>query len=456
MPLFPVKKRILDEALPFQGELVHLLEEPLPKGIRSTLYYCVILATAALLVSIFFKVDVVVQGTGKLTFDSPPIVLQAYERAVLRSLEVKPGDRVKKGQILATLDPTFAQADFTAIEERGKLIRSQVKRMECEATGTPYEADALDGAAGSLQAEIFAQRAAEYKFRIKALTEKIEESEAGLAGIQAARENLEKQLAIADSIESMQESLVKSKTNSQLELLGAKTSRLRTDREFRDAGDRLVEKRHQWENAQAARESFVQEWRRTLLEDLSRQRSEQLQIEAALTKSARIRSMVEIVAPADGVVMDLANRSVGSVLRDTEAIVILAPTEAPLLCEMEIGSSDIGGIALGDLVLVKVDAFPYQRYGGLTGTVRSVSQESHVSGGNSPDLESVGSKRVLQGGAHRVAVELGSCRMERLPAGRTLFPGMTASGEVHVGKRRLISYLLDPLLRGLQESFREV
>src|SRR6202000_2180054 len=130
-----------DEALSLRGELVHLLEEPLPKGIRSTMLYCVALTVTALLVAFFFKVDVVVQGPGKLTYDAPPIVLQPFEHAVLRSLLVKPGDVVHQGQTLATLDPTFSQADVTALEERHRSTHAQVKRLESEVYGTAYQPD---------------------------------------------------------------------------------------------------------------------------------------------------------------------------------------------------------------------------------------------------------------------------------------------------------------------------
>lgn len=455
MNLFAQKSNILDEALPFQGELTHLLEEPLPKGIRSTIYYCVFLALAALAVSILFKVDVVVQGPGKLTYDGPPVVLQPFERAVLRSLQVKPGDVVQKGQVLATLDPTFAQADLMALEDRLKQVHAQSERLEAEASGKTYRPNLADGQAGELQAEIFNQRSSEFQFRTKELFETIQESEASLLRVRAERDNLNQQLSVAVSIEGMQEALLKTHTSSNLEFLAAKNSRLKAERDFRDAVDRLVELQHQLETAQAKKEGFVQEWRRVLLEDLSKERAEQSQVDAALKKSSRINSLVVISAPVDGVVLDIANRSVGSVLRETEPLIVLAPTDAPLLCEMELGSADIGEIAVGDGVLIKVDAFPFQRHGGVSGKVRSISHESHVPGGGGTDLESVGNKRSNQGGAHRVAVEITSNRLDGLNSSKSLFPGMTCSGEVQIGKRRLINYLLDPLLRGLRESFRE-
>lgn len=455
MALFKKNERIIVEALPFQGDLVRLLEEPLPKGIRGTIYYCVGLALTALLVATIFHVDVVVVGGGKLTYDGQPIVLQPFERAMLKSLLVRPGDMVQKGQTLATLDPTFSQADLGALDDRKKALGAQVSRLEAEAYGRAYAPELSDNRSALLQAEIYRQRSTEYQSRLRAYDETVQESKAGLARLQSEMGILREQLEVSASIESMQENLLNLQTNSKLEFLAAKSTRLRAERDFREAKERLVELQHRIEMALAQRESFVQEWRRTVLEELNRCRSEEAQVDAGLKKSERINSLVTITAPEDGMVIELASRSVGSIVRDAEPLVVMVPSSAPLICEIEISSSEVGEVSVGDSVLVKVDAFPFQRFGGVWGTIRSISHESFPMGA-SGEMDSLSSKKAIaRGGAHRVSVDLSDNRVELLPVGRALFPGMTARGEVHVGKRRLINYILHPLLRGLRESFRE-
>ena len=455
MALFKKSERIIVEALPFQGDLVRLLEEPLPKGIRGTIYYCVGLALTALLVATIFHVDVVVVGGGKLTYDGQPIVLQPFERAMLKSLLVRPGDMVQKGQTLATLDPTFSQADLGALDDRKKALGAQVSRLEAEAYGRAYAPELSDNRSALLQAEIYRQRSTEYQSRLRAYDETVQESKAGLARLQSEMGILREQLEVSASIESMQENLLNLQTNSKLEFLAAKSTRLRAERDFREAKERLVELQHRIEMALAQRESFVQEWRRTVLEELNRCRSEEAQVDAGLKKSERINSLVTITAPEDGMVIELASRSVGSIVRDAEPLVVMVPSSAPLICEVESSSSEVGEVSVGDSVLVKVDAFPFQRFGGVWGTIRSISHESFPMGA-SGEMDSLSSKKAIaRGGAHRVSVDLSDNRVELLPVGRALFPGMTARGEVHVGKRRLINYILHPLLRGLRESFRE-
>jgi HlyD family secretion protein len=448
-------KRILGEALTFQSDLVHLLDEPLPRGLRGAIHYFGMLIFLALLISIIFKVDVVVQGQGKLTYDGPPIVLQPFEHAVLRSLSVRPGDAVKKGQVLATLDPTFSQADLSALESRNKAVRSQIRRLEAESTNTAYEPSPADGEAGILQLEVYTRRMAEHRARMRTLEETLAETRASLSRTKSDIKNLEEQLKISSTVEKMQESLLKLNTNSKLEYLSAQNNRLRAEREFQEATDRLVEGEHRLKAVESQKEGAVEEWKRVAFEELTRQRAEQAQVEASLTKITRMNALISITAPEDGVVLDIANRSVGSVLRDAEPLVILIPTSIPMISEIQLSSAAVGEASVGDKVLIKVDAFPFQRFGGLHGHIRSISFESH-SGGAPGDMESVANKRAVgAGGLHRVAIELQSPRIDRQPANRSLFPGMTVTAEIHLGKRRLINYLLHPILRGLGESFRE-
>jgi HlyD family secretion protein len=290
---------------------------------------------------------------------------------------------------------------------------------------------------------------------MRAFDEMLAETNAGVSRTTADIRNLEEQLKISGTVEKMQESLLKLNTNSKLEYLTAQNNRLRAEREFQEATDRLVELGHRLKTVEAQKDGALQEWRRNLFEELTRQRAERALVETSLTKLERVNSMIAITAPEDGVVLDIANRSVGSVLRDAEPLVILIPTSIPMISEIQLSSASVGEASVGDAVLIKVDAFPFQRYGGLHGKIRSISFESHA-GGAASDLESVANKRAVgAGGLHRVAIELDAPRLPKQPANRYLFPGMTVSAEIHLGKRRLINYVLHPILRGLGESFRE-
>jgi HlyD family secretion protein len=164
-----------------------------------------------------------------------------------------------------------------------------------------------------------------------------------------------------------------------------------------------------------------------------------------------MNDLVVLTAPEDGIVTEVAKRSVGSVLHEAEPLVTLVPTDAPLIAEVMIGSGDVGYTKTGDDVAIKVDAFPYQRHGLLQGHLRSVAEESVSPGtGGSVSPSSEGS-----GVFHRSQVTLTSDTLRMMPDGAHLIPGMTVTAEVKVGSRSVISYFLYPIRRGFGESIRE-
>jgi HlyD family secretion protein len=156
------------------------------------------------------------------------------------------------------------------------------------------------------------------------------------------------------------------------------------------------------------------------------------------------------------VVLDVARRAVGSVVREAEPLITLVPSHAPLVAEVIVSSSDIGYAAPGDHVILKVDAFPYQRHGFIEGRLLSISEESFSPGSRGATASGEGAAMPSVGGAvHRARIALTNTKLENLPENAHLIPGMTLSAEIMVGKRSVISYFLHPITRGLGESMRE-
>jgi HlyD family secretion protein len=165
-----------------------------------------------------------------------------------------------------------------------------------------------------------------------------------------------------------------------------------------------------------------------------------------LRKAELRRSMVVLRAPADAVVLEIAPRSVGSVVREAEPLITLVPLNVPLEIEASVAASDMATIAVGQPVRIKLDALPFQKHGTIAGTLRTVSPDAFVA---EKPSEPAG------GAFYRVRIRLAELDMRNLPPGFRLLPGMTIRAEVAAGRRTVLSYLLYPLLRGLDESIRE-
>lgn len=329
-------------------------------------------------------VDIIVQATGELATETPPIVLQPMERSIIRRLNVKLGEVVTKGQVLATLDATFTQADVAVLDLQQASLLAQIARINAELDGVAYAIANRNDADQTMQHAVYLQRKAQYGARLRAFDEDINRLESSVNTTKHNRALLTEQLQVANEVEGMRQKLYSAQTGSRLNLLEFKNARLRIEREYQEAGDKMTELQHTIESKKAERQSFMDEWRGQLLSELVKLRQEASKVQELLTKATRMRDLIVIKAPEDGVVLHVAQRSVGSVLREAEPLVSIVPTNAVLIADVRISSGDVGYTKAGDEVKVKVDAFPYQRHGLLIGRLISVSEElffvKHVRG----------------------------------------------------------------------------
>jgi len=450
------RSSVMEDAIPFQDDIEEILEERAPPLLRSMNYLVAGLFISFVVIATVVKVDVVVVGTGRLVTDSPTILLQPMDRSIIREINVKAGDVVTKGQVLATLDPTFAQADVASLAAQQRAVEAQVRRLEAELNGSAFEAGSGSNSDDVLQTILFRQRQSEYQSRLRVFDQDVLRIEAGIRTADDDRGLLAQQLEVARDVESMRASAVKSQAGSRLQFLDSQAARMQAERDFRETSNRLAELQHEMASRQAGRAAFIDEWRRQLLESLVSTRTEAAKLTEAMTKAARMRDLVMVTAPQDGVVLEVAKRSVGSVMREAEALATIVPANATLIAEINISSTDVGYTRTGDEALIKVDAFPYQRHGTLPGRLLTVSEESFSAGGGVGPEGGLSTPGHSGGGAfHRSRVALERTTLEAMPQGGRLIPGMTLSAEIKVGTRTIMSYFLDPVTRSLGDSIRE-
>lgn len=441
------------EAVAFQTDLEELLAEPPPPFLGGAHHLVALLFLLLLGLAAVARVDVVVTASGRLATDAPPIVLQPLERASLRELRVRPGDRVVTGQTLAVLDSTFTEADTASLTAQRRALTAHLRRLDAEMANAPPPTDLTADPDALLQAVLQAQRHALHTARLRGFDEELRSLAAGIRTLDDSATLLGEQAGIARDVENLRQRLVEGQIGSRLNLLGARTQRLQAEQELRQARNRIEELRHALQSKQAERQGFLDDWRRQLLEETVRIRGELVRVAEQLAKANRLNELTVVIAPMDGIVLDVARRSIGSVLREAEPLVTLVPANVPLIAEIALRSADIGYTRPGDAVVLKVDAFPFQRHGVLEGRLRSVGQESF---GRQDAAAPDGRTAPASGGAvHGGQVVLSGSGLSDLPPGTNVIPGMTVTAEIKVGTRRVLSYFLNPLVRGLQESLRE-
>ena len=229
-------------------------------------------------------------------------------------------------------------------------------------------------------------------------------------------------------------------------LLDAEEKRLEVERDYRLANNRQHEIVREIAATNAERDAFAKSWRQEAMEKLSTTLQQRDEVDEQLSKSRLRAKLVTLTAPQDAIVLDIGKKSVGSVLREAEPLFTLVPLDAKLELEMEVAPADIGAIRVSDSTRIKIDAYPFQKHGVIEGKVTNISADAFAR-----QLPTGG-----QGFYYLARVSLEDAQLRKLPPGPTrLLPGMTASGEVVTGKRTVISYFLYPVIRLLDESFRE-
>ncbi|UWM85171.1 HlyD family type I secretion periplasmic adaptor subunit [Rhizobium sp. SRDI969] len=431
----------------FQSDAVELEERAPPRVARMTLYCVTALIASAITWASVSSIDEVVIAPGKLVTTQPTIVVQPLETSIIRTIEVKAGEVVHAGQTLATLDATFSQADVDQQQAKFSALDAQVRRIEAELAGNDYTAG--DTPDQMLQAQLFGQRRAFYTAQLQNFEQQIAGQSAALLASKNQEAVLNDRRDGLSQIEAARERLYNKQSGSLITLLGSRDARLDVESDLTAVRGRADEAAHAYAKLTADRQAFIEDFRRAAMEQLVELRGQRDMADEELKKMALRRNMVALTAPADSVVLDLAQRSVGSVVREAEPVVTLVPINVPLEAEVSINTRDIGRVAVGKEARIKLDAYPFQKYGTATGEVRTISQDTFLTGQQEAPTNQPAAP------FFKARILLADTRLNATDVPVRLLPGMTVTTEIKVGNRTVISYFLYPLLRGLDNAIRE-
>ncbi len=421
---------------------------PLPPYARITVH-----ALAAMLVCFLgwasiAEIDEVVKAQGRLTTPLSNIVVQPIETSIIRSIDVRIGQVVKKGERLATLDPTDADADQAQLRLKFDSLDTQVKRLEAELTGrgTPAETGTVS-ADTQLQDKLAGERRANFAAQMARLDENIAKTRASLDTNVRDQQVLGDRTKSLREVETMQERLVDQKFGAKVNLLDARNKRMEVERDYTLAKNQEPEIRRTLAGLEAEKRAFVNGWRQKIMEDLLNLTRERDATAEQIKKGTLRRDKVILTAPADAMVQDIAKLSQGSVAQAAEKMFTLVPLGTALDAEVQIDSLDVGHVKPGDVAHIKLDAFPFQKHGTLDARVRTLSEDAFKR--DTANAESGTDAYYVS------RIDLGGGKLKNMDPHARLLPGMTLTAEIVVGKRTVLSYLLWPLTKGLDEAIRE-
>lgn len=441
--------RLVDEAA-FLPAALSLQETPTHPAPRRVAWAVMALFLIALVWSILGQVDIVAVAPGRIIVSERTKVIQPLETSVIQRVLVKDGDHVKAGQMLVELDPTIATADKAGVQEQREFAHSEAIRthalLQSLATGqVPGISRATQDTLRPAQIEqVQTQLLMEWQdIRAKSaqLDAQTTQRQAEMATVRETIAKLEITLPMAKAREDDFKKLVDQGFMSGHATQDKTRERIELERDLATQQARLVEARSALAASIQSKVSWQAETRRALQDRQAQAQSRYQQLVQDEAKATQRERLTQLTAPVDGVVQQLAVHTLGGVVTEAQALMVIVPDEAQVTAEVTLDNKDIGFVSEGQSASIKLETFSYTRYGAVPATVKWVT----------PDA--VNDEK--RGAIFPVTLVLNQGSINVDGKWVRLSPGMSLTAEIKTGQRRVIEYLLSPIQKAGQESLRE-
>jgi len=388
----------------------------------------------------FARLDEVTRGMGKVIPSSKTQLVQAAAPATVTAIMVRPGQLVRQGQLLVRLDDSLSSSALSQLQVENTRLEARAARLQREGTGGGEGCE--EGGACEDERQLQAVRRATAQSRESALAAAVEQRRRDMQEGQATVSALENSARLAQDQVNMLAPLAAKGIVPQTELLTAQ-------RELVDVRGRLSAARQGVGRASAAiAEAQAQlsqahfDFRQQALNERSEITTKIAVNEENIKGTSARLERNELRAPATGFVNDVVVTTVGGFVSAGQKLMQIVPVGEKLLVETRVEPKNIAFIKVGDRALVKVTAYDFSIYGGLAGHVRNISADSIYD-------------EVERQAYYNVTVETDRAFLTKNGKNLPIMPGMICDVEIMTGSKSLLSYLLKPVLRAIDEALTE-
>jgi hemolysin D len=452
----------------FLPPLLEIQETPPSPVHRWVLWTLIALVLAMLAWSIVGKISIVATAPGKFIPDGRVKEVQPLESSIVKAIHVKEGQRVHAGEVLLELDPTLSAAELAANADKYGFNQLEQARLAAELTHTSSRLAKTDQPVARVTLEERMRRAREQAHAAKlagaraAVEEKTQALAAAVATLAKFRETTE----IATERESSARPLVDSGAISRADYLQLNQD-LSQNRNDLAAQEKTVQQAQAAVvEAQRAAEQVERDRVADIYNDLNQRVTSEPGLKGDFDKAKELYALKWLRAPVSGWVQKVDATTVGQVVTPAQSLVTIVPDGTPLIVEATVTNEDIGYVKVGQPVEVKVDTFPFQKYGSLTGTLLSVSPDAEeksaasrdtdtrAGAGGSRDPSRTAPDSSNAGYVYKVHIRTDQLRFVVDGEARPVQSGMTVQADITTDRRRLIEFFLSPVVKYVDEGLK--
>ena len=430
------------EFLPAALEVLETPPAPFGRIIAVTIALFFVLAV---LWAFLGTIDVVAVSQGQTIPTGKVKIVQPLETGVVRAIHVEEGQVVAAGDLLIELDPTeaaanigtfmvdLAQARLDAASGAALLADDPVSAFIDPADVNP---DLIDVTRAWIAEEV-----AQHQAALSAVQSEILRSEAAIRSAEIEQTKLEQTIPLVDERLQAQQGLLAEGIVQRPTLLVLQQELYQQQAALATARQARLQNLASIETLTAREAEVIAGFRARASDQRRRALLQIATLEQELKKEEQRRLYRELRAPVSGTINQLAIHTIGAVVNTADRLLVIVPENTPLEIEALLLNKDIGFVDAGQVVEIKLEAFPFTRYGTLTGKLASVSNDAMI--------------HERLGPVYKAVVTMDSQHITVDGRDIELSPGMNVSIEVKTGTRRIIEFFLSPLLRYKDEAIRE-
>ncbi|MBL5862144.1 HlyD family type I secretion periplasmic adaptor subunit [Serratia fonticola] len=420
---------------------------------QRVVWMLVALLVFLLLWALVGRLDIIAVADGKLVPSSYLKIVQPSEAGIVKEILVREGETVRAGQVLMRMDALITEADLDSIVTEHARKQLQLARIDTELTGKPFQTDIQAPAA------LLRETGAQYQANRDALAAALAEERSRLGKAQqefaAARQQKERLEAVLPHYREQDkayEKLVKDGFAGTLIGSDKRRERIEKEQELATQGHLIASAQASIDQSQKKLKQIEADYLRLLHFERTEAQSQLDKLAKELEKQQHRRELLELKAPQDGVIKDLATHTSGTVVQPGTVLASLVPQEEKLKVEVWVSNEDIGFVRPGQPVKLKFAAYTFQKYGMGHGIVEHVSADAQSEEEARDKGQQGNGQRPLR---YKALVRLEGNALETDGLKYPLSVGMQTTAEILLGDRTVAEYLLSPVKKAWHEAGRE-